>query len=104
MQLDIDRLQTLQAENRDIYITLMKKTKDEIWKKINELKDGDASKDGQPQYVSLAQAKKLEFRYSHDYPEILEETHFPPVDKLNFDNCLVAVSELKNGSAYFPEY
>jgi len=48
MQLDIDRLQTLQAENRDIYITLMKKTKDEIWKKINELKDGDASKDGQP--------------------------------------------------------
>ena len=92
MQLDIDRLQTQQAENREIYITLMKKTKDEIWKKIKELKDGGAAKHGEPQDISLPQAKKLEFRYSSDYPVTTEETHFPPVDKLNFDNYLVAVS------------
>ncbi len=47
MQHDIDRLQTQQADNQEIYITLMKKTKADIWRKIKEVEDGDAVKDGQ---------------------------------------------------------
>ncbi len=47
MKSDIDRLQCQQADNQEIYITLMKKTKANIWRKIKEVEDGDAVKDGQ---------------------------------------------------------
>ncbi len=42
MQRDIDRLQSQQTDYQEIYTTLMKTTKTEIWKKVKEVEDGSA--------------------------------------------------------------
>ena len=41
MQHEIAALQAQQAENQEIYTTLMKKTTAEIWKKVKEVEEGN---------------------------------------------------------------
>ena len=95
MQRDIDKLQAQQAKNQDIYTTLMKTTKAEILERVKEV---DGQRGQHQQAVSKKakdslwlKAKGFEYRLS-DPCKPTEHTYFPTIEKLNYENYLMAVN------------
>ena len=86
MQLDIETLQKDQDRYHDVFLTLMKETKASILKKITEIEDG-----------LEIQPKKLETRVVAPYLPLegrKQDRHFPAIDKLDYENYLVALNEI----------
>ena len=86
MQLDIETLQKDQDKYHDVFLTLMKETKASILKKIKEIEDG-----------LEIQPKKLYTRVVDPYLPLegrKQDRHFPAIDKLEYENYLVAINDL----------